>query len=89
MLWQWALRRHPNKGKRWVKKKYFKSQGTRNWVFSATEKDEDGTKGERSPAFFKVVVASTVVLSDLYDHFQLPLGVQVHRPDRVPVTCLT
>ncbi|OPK04084.1 hypothetical protein BZ164_12425 [Pseudomonas veronii] len=25
MLWQWALRRHPNKGKRWVKKKYFKS----------------------------------------------------------------
>jgi hypothetical protein len=40
-------------------------------------------------AFFKVVVASTVVLSDFYDHRQLPFGVQIHRPDRVPVTCLT
>lgn len=48
MLWRWAVRRHPNKGRRWVKKKYFKSQGTRNWVFSATEKEEDGTKKERT-----------------------------------------
>jgi len=43
MLWQWAVRRHPNKGDRWVKKKYFPSRGTRTWVFAATEKKEDGT----------------------------------------------
>ena len=46
-LWRWAVRRHPNKGARWVKEKYFKSQGARNWVFAATEKKEDGTKRER------------------------------------------
>jgi RNA-directed DNA polymerase len=46
MLWRWAVRRHPNKGARWVREKYFKTQGTRNWVFTATEKQEDGTKRE-------------------------------------------
>ncbi len=33
-LWQWAKRRHPNKGTYWIKQKYFHSVGTRNWVFS-------------------------------------------------------
>ena len=46
MLWQWAVRRHPNKGDRWVKEKYFKTRGTRSWVFSATEKQEDGKSRE-------------------------------------------
>ncbi len=46
MLWQWAVRRHPEKGARWVKERYFKSSGTRNWVFAATEKKEDGTLRE-------------------------------------------
>jgi RNA-directed DNA polymerase len=46
MLWRWAVRRHPNKGARWVKDKYFKSRGTRNWVFAATEKRKDGTQKE-------------------------------------------
>jgi len=32
-LSQWAYRRHPNKGKKWVVKKYFGHHGTRNWVF--------------------------------------------------------
>jgi RNA-directed DNA polymerase len=44
MLWRWAVRRHPNKGARWVKEKYFKTRRTRNWVFTVTEKQEDGTK---------------------------------------------
>jgi len=35
MLWQWAKRRHPNKGARWVKAKYFTTQRYRNWVFAA------------------------------------------------------
>ncbi len=46
MLWRWAVRRHPNKEARWVKDKYFKSRGSRNWVFAATEKIEDGTRRE-------------------------------------------
>lgn len=41
-LWQWAKRRHPKKGIRWIKAKYFKTEGTRNWVFSTTEHHKDG-----------------------------------------------
>jgi RNA-directed DNA polymerase len=33
-LWCWAKRRHPNKGRRWVKARYFVTLGTRHWVFS-------------------------------------------------------
>ncbi len=36
-LWQWAVRRHPNKGKRWVARKYFTTVagdgGGNHWVF--------------------------------------------------------
>ena len=31
-VWRWAKRRHPNKGKWWVKKKYFKTVGGRDWA---------------------------------------------------------
>jgi len=40
MLWQWAKRRHSNKGAKWIKKKYFMTAGNRNWVFGC--KDQDG-----------------------------------------------
>lgn len=33
MLWKWAKARHPNKGKRWIKGKYFERLGTRDWWF--------------------------------------------------------
>ena len=32
-LWQWAKRRHPNKGRQWVRNKYFLIDGNRQWVF--------------------------------------------------------
>ena len=38
MLWKWAKRRHPNKGKKWIRTKYWKVDGTRNWVFKDTKK---------------------------------------------------
>jgi RNA-directed DNA polymerase len=46
MLWRWAVRKHPEKKATWVKDRYFKPRGTRNWVFAATEKEEDGTQME-------------------------------------------
>ena len=46
LLWRWAVRRHPNKGACRVKEKYFKTRGTRNWVFVAKEEKEDGTQRE-------------------------------------------
>jgi len=36
-LWRWAKRRHPNKNKKWIKKKYFKSEGYRKWIFKEKE----------------------------------------------------
>ena len=41
-LWQWALRRHPQKGKGWVRNRYFHTVDTRNWVFAEAT-------GERFP----------------------------------------
>jgi len=35
-LWRWARRRHPRKSCGWVRKKYFHTQGHRNWVFCGT-----------------------------------------------------
>ena len=39
-LWRWARRRHPQKGGQWVRQKYWKSEGNRQWVF-ATRMFED------------------------------------------------
>jgi RNA-directed DNA polymerase len=33
LLWSWACRRHPNKGLRWIKARYWKTEGNRHWVF--------------------------------------------------------
>lgn len=43
-LWRWAKRRHPNKGQRWIKQKYFRKTDTQNWVFSASYKVGGGVK---------------------------------------------
>lgn len=36
-LWRWANRRHPNKGKRWIRARYWSRKGSRSWVFSEGE----------------------------------------------------
>ena len=33
-VWRWAKRRHPNKGLRWLKGRYFPSHSARQWVFT-------------------------------------------------------
>jgi len=32
-LWEWAKRRHPNKGHRWILERYWKADGNVRWVF--------------------------------------------------------
>ena len=44
-LWNWAKRRHPGKGKRWIYDKYFRTVGFRNWIFYASDKTETGETG--------------------------------------------
>jgi RNA-directed DNA polymerase len=41
-LWRWAKRRHPNKGGKWIRKKYFSKQGGDNWIFTGRIKGKDG-----------------------------------------------
>jgi RNA-directed DNA polymerase len=35
MLWRWAKRRHLQKGHKWIARRYWYTEGTRNWVFKA------------------------------------------------------
>ena len=45
MLWKWAKRRHPKKGARWVKSKYFQRVNG-DWVFFAKTKNRHGEPQE-------------------------------------------
>ncbi len=38
----WMCRRHPKKNSAWRQKKYFRSEGLRNWVFSAKFRNKFG-----------------------------------------------
>lgn len=43
-LWRWACRRHPNKGRRWVWRRYFHSIGNRSSVFGVQHSEEQAEK---------------------------------------------
>ncbi len=38
-IWKWPIRRHSNKGKIWIKNKYFDSNEYSNWIFFAKDKN--------------------------------------------------
>ena len=40
-LWRWGKRRHPNKGKKWVKKRYWKTIKNDNWVFASSREGKN------------------------------------------------
>jgi RNA-directed DNA polymerase len=44
-LWQWAKRRHPTKGKGWVRAKYYRTGPNNESIFSAPRKNPDGSWG--------------------------------------------
>jgi RNA-directed DNA polymerase len=41
-IWKWARQRHPRKGARWVKQRYFDRVGTRDWWPFADTQTRDG-----------------------------------------------
>lgn len=49
MLWAWAKRRHPNKSAKWVRQRYFKTVGKRQWVFGTD------TLSLRNPADMPII----------------------------------
>ncbi len=40
-LYRWGKRRHPNKGKKWVVRKYWRTIGNNNWVFASSRKEQN------------------------------------------------
>ena len=48
LLWRWAKRRHPNKGHRWIRQKYFRHEpgphGGNQWSFFGEVDDADGQR---------------------------------------------
>jgi RNA-directed DNA polymerase len=42
MLWRWCRRRHPKKNRTWVKKRYFRNDGHRHWIFTGTLFNQNG-----------------------------------------------
>src|SRR5262249_44758847 len=42
MLWRWCRRRHHQKSRKWIKAKYFKRFGNRDWVFTGIRRDGKG-----------------------------------------------
>ncbi len=40
-IWTWAKRRHPQKSKDWIRHKYFRKCGNRNWVFFSRRSKKD------------------------------------------------
>ena len=43
-LMRWAKRRHPTKNINWIRQKYWRSVGDRNWVFAVDVSRKDGSK---------------------------------------------
>lgn len=76
MLWQWCLRRHKNKGKQWIRHRYFMDIGKRTWIFG--ERKENVLLFSRS---FRTGVRYTPVKgysspydSDLHDYWRKRYG---------------
>lgn len=45
LLWRWAKRRHPNKGARWVKERYFPTKRNRKWNFATKKPANEASNG--------------------------------------------
>jgi RNA-directed DNA polymerase len=85
-LWRWAKRHHPNKGRHWIRTRYFGSRNFRNWVFHGTVDGSGGKPKEielfslaRVPITRHVKIRSE---SNPYDpewetYFEERLGVQM------------
>jgi RNA-directed DNA polymerase len=46
-LWRWSLRRHPNKNRGWMRRKYFRSYQGNHWVFTGQTVNAKGEKRDR------------------------------------------
>lgn len=55
-LWQWCRRRHPQKGRRWIKDRYFRTLKGCDWIFA-----EKGTQASSGPLLCLVKASNTQI----------------------------
>jgi RNA-directed DNA polymerase len=80
-LWKWAKKRHRNKGSRWIKVKYFRSKGLRNWIFSARLPRKDPQRSlfpESSEEYLDLVSASQVPIRR---HIKVRANARLYDPE--------
>lgn len=46
LIWHWALRRHPNKSRHWIRNKYFRTIDERSWCFVGNVLEKTGETHE-------------------------------------------
>ena len=56
-LWRWVKRRHPNKNKKWVRKRYFKTINGNKWTFATSTSDRRGKQKD----FYLYPIAHTPI----------------------------
>jgi RNA-directed DNA polymerase len=71
-LWQWARRRHPNKGPSWLKHKYFERHQDRDWIFFGETCDEEG-----QPQKLRLLFASRIPIQR---HVKVKSGANPYDP---------
>ena len=56
-LKRWGLKRHPNKGKPWIMRKYYTSLDGQNWRFYCIVKDK---KGQKKTLYLKLAAETLI-----------------------------
>jgi RNA-directed DNA polymerase len=69
LLWKWARRRHPMKGARWVKNRYFRADAGRSWDFATKGPAEGSTSGFRLFRAMTIPIARHVKVRGLANPF--------------------
>jgi len=69
LLWKWAKRRHPMKGARWVRTRYFRVDGHRSWDFATKGPADGNTSGLRLFRAMTVPIARHVKVRGLANPF--------------------
>jgi RNA-directed DNA polymerase len=73
-LWRWAVRRHPNKGKRWIHSRYFHTVNGRRHVFGVNVENPEKKKNY----FFDLFRAATVPIKR---HVKVQSSANPYDPD--------
>lgn len=78
-FWRWAKRRHPNKGKRWVYRRYYHSTPKRKWVFATSTDKLARLPDIKIRRHVKIKAAANPFDPKWYEYFEVRLGWKMKR----------